>query len=174
MSTKLGAIALLQARVLGDLARERRSSLVLVVVRGKHLQRRVELQDAVEQAVVERVRIARRQVGAARGADQQRVAREQPVADVNARRVARVTRRVDDLQAQVADREHVAVVDAQRRVRRRGERVHDDGHVEPRRELVRGREVIGMRVRVDEITNAQPVAGSAREIAVDLPQLRDR
>ena len=49
--------------------------------------------------------------------------------------------------------------------------VHDDGHAEPQPELGVRREVVGVRVRVDEIMDAQPVAGRAREVTVDLPQL---
>ena len=82
-----------------------------------------------------------------------------------------MARRVDHLQPQAAENEHVAVVDAQRRVRGRAQHVHDDGHGEPCRELASRREVIGMRVGVDDVADLYPVARRAREITVDLPQL---
>ena len=89
-----------------------RVAAALVVVRRIDLERRVELQQLLEQAVVERLRIAGRQVGAAGAADQQRVAGEHAVLDrpgTSSRAVW--PGRVQHLQPQLADDEQLAVVE---------------------------------------------------------------
>ena len=88
----------------------------------------------LEQAVVERFRIAGRQIGAAGAAEQQRVAREQAVFDLQAHRVARVTRRVHHLQAQLAEHHHVAVIQAHVDERRRTVAMHHHRYAELPRE----------------------------------------
>ena len=86
---ELGALVLLQARVARLLGADRRRRAILVVVRRIDLHRVGQLQQLAEQAVVERVGIAGRQVGAAGAADQQRVAGEHAIVEHEARRVVR-------------------------------------------------------------------------------------
>ena len=115
-----GALALLQARIARDLGADGRVAAPLVVVRRVDEQRRVEREQAAEQAVVERLRVAARQVGAAGAADQQGVAGEDAVLADQAHRVGGVAGRVQHLQAQLAEDDRLAVVDAHRRSRAPG------------------------------------------------------
>ncbi len=106
------ALALLEARVLRFLLLERRGRQVLVVVGRLHEQRSVETEQAPEQALVELLRVAGREIGAACGAQQQRVAAQQLPAHDRAQRIGGVARRVMDLDAQLADDQLLAVLDA--------------------------------------------------------------
>ena len=172
ISTKARAVALLQARVLGELTCDRRLGAALVVVRRMHLERRVQPQDAAEQAVVERFRIAGRQIGAAGAAEQQRIAGEQVIFHLQTHRVARVARRVHHLQTQAADMNHVAVIEAHVDERRGTFAMHHHGHAELLRQLPCPGKVVGVRVRIDQVTDAQPVARGEAKIAVNLARLR--
>jgi hypothetical protein len=73
-----------------------------------------------------------------------------------------------DLQAQLADDDRLAVVDAHRDRRRRAGAVHDGHRAEPLGDAGRGREMIGVGVRVDDEADAQPFARCQAEVAVDL------
>ena len=168
---ELRAVALLEARIGLDLGRDGARALLFVVVRGKHLELGVELQDPVEEAVVERLGIAGRQIGASRPADQERVAREEAIAREKAHRIARVARRVDRLHPDAADHEHVAVLQAQVRKGRRAVAEHHDGHAELPGDLVRRREMIGVRVRVDHVAKRQAAAREAAVVVIDLADL---
>ena len=114
---ELGALALLQARIVGDLLADRRvTARPCSRAPGRPASASVELQQLAEQAVVERLGIAGRQVGAAGAADQQRVAGEHAVGEHQAHRIVGVAGRVEHAQAQLADD------DASRRRRRAGRR----------------------------------------------------
>ena len=165
------ASALLQPRVGRDLLADRGVALALVVVRGVDLEHGVELEQALEQARVQRLRVAGRKIGAPGAADEERVAGEDPVLGDQAHRVARVPRRVQHLQPQVAHDQQLAVVEAHADERRRARAVHDHRHVEPSCELARAREVIGVGVRVDQVADPQALARRERDVAVDLAQL---
>jgi len=143
----------------------------VVVVRRIDLQRRIEREQLAEQAVVERVRIAARQVGAPGAADQQGVAGEDAVLGDEAHRVAGVPRRVQHAQAQLADDEHLAVIDLHIDPRGRGGAVHHRRRLEAARQLARGREMIGVGVRVDDEAHAQTLARGEGQVAIDLADL---
>ncbi len=145
---------------------------VLVFVRGMHLQRRVEPQQAVEQAVVERIRIPCRQVGTSGAADEQGIAREHTVLDAQTHRVARVPGSVQRLQAQASHHQQLAVIEAQIDERRRAQAMHRDRNVESARKLLCGGEMVGVRVRVDDVVDAQSIPRRQGEIAVDETELR--
>ena len=72
------------------------------------------------------------------------------------------------MQPQLPEHHHLAVVDPHVHERRRTRAVHHDGHAELSRELAGRREMVGVRVRVDEVANAQAVARGEREVVVDL------
>ncbi len=169
---ELGPVALLQPRIRGKLLRDRRVALALVVVRRVHRERRVELQQLVEEAVVERLRVAAGKVGAAGGPDEQRVAGERAVLRDEAHRVARVPRGMQHPQPQLSHGQHLAVVEAHVHERRRARAMHHHRYGEPSRELPRPGEVVGMRVRVDQVPDPQAVPRRERDVAVDLAQLR--
>ena len=79
--------------------------------------------------------------------------------------------RVDRLQLDRADHEHVAVLQTQIRVRRGAVAMRDDRHAETLGDLVRRREVVRVRVRVDHVAQTDSVALQCAEIAVHLPDL---
>ena len=68
---EIAALAFLQPRIAGDLLADGGMAAALIIVRRIDLQRRIELQQPVEQAVIQRFRIAGGQIGAAGAADQQ-------------------------------------------------------------------------------------------------------
>jgi hypothetical protein len=79
---------------------------------------------------------------------------------------------VDRLHPNVADHEHVAVLQPQVRERRRAVAMHDHRNAELARELVRGGEVIRVRMRVDDVAKPQAATRQRALITVDLPDLR--
>ena len=166
-----GAIALLEARIVGLLLADRRHRRVLVVVPGVDGERLVELQQLPEQAVVERLGIAGRQIGPPGGAAEQRVARQHAVGEHERDRVLGVARRGDGAHPQAARDERLAVVDPHVDVGRDARAVHDARDAEPSRELARRREVIRVRVRVDDVVDADAGLADERERAIDLRQL---
>ena len=76
-----------------------------------------------------------------------------------------------DREPQLSDGEHLAVVEREIDERRRAEPMHRDRHVEAMRELLRRREVIGVRMRIDQVMDAQALASRQREVAVDQADL---
>jgi hypothetical protein len=48
--------------------------------------------------------------------------------------------------------------------------MHDHGHVEPPGKQLRGREMVCVSVRVNEIPDAQPILGSKRKVAIHLTE----
>ena len=154
-----------------DLGADRRVAAPLVVVRRVDEQRRIELEQLAEQAVVERLRVAGRQIGAAGAADQQRVAGEDAILADQAHRVGGVAGRVQHLQAQLAEDDRLAVVDAHRDPGRRAGAVHHGHRAELLGEPARRREVVGVGVGVDDEADAQAVARRQREVAIDLAHL---
>ena len=166
-----GALALLQARVALDLRTDGRVAAALVIVRRVDEQRRIERQQAAEQAVVERFRVAARQVGAAGAADEQGVAGEDAIRADQAHRVGGVAGRVQHLQAQLAEDDRLAVVDAHRDPRRRAGAVHHGHRAELSGEPARRREVIGVGVGVDDEADAQAIARGQAKVAIDLAHL---
>ncbi len=165
------AIALLEAGVVGLLLADRRHRRVLVVVPRVDGERLVEAQQLREQALVERLGIAGRQIGAPGGAAEQRVAGEDAVGEHERDRVVGVTRRVDGAQPQTARDQRLPVVDPHVDVGRDARAVHDARYAEAVRELARCREVIRVRVRVDDVVDADTVSGEEGERAIDLRQL---
>ena len=105
-------LAPLQPRIGGDFLADCRVGPVLVVVGRINLQRRVELQEPPEQAVVQRFGIAGGKVGAASAPDEQCVAGEDAVVGNQAHRVRGVPGRMQHLEPQLAQDHHLAVIDA--------------------------------------------------------------
>ncbi len=169
---ELGAPGLLQPWVLGQLGGDRGVAAALVVVRRIDERRARQLQQLVEQAVEQRVRVARRQIGASGAADEQRVAREHPVFHHQAHRVAGMAGRVQRLQAQLPGDEHIPVVHPERGVGGRAQAVHDHRSIHQLAELMAGGEMIGMRVGVHDVTDVEAVVARQSPIAVDPRQLR--
>ena len=78
---------------------------------------------------------------------------------------------VNDLHAQLADHQQLAVVDADVDLGRRTFTMHDDRHAKLLRELSAGRKMVGMGVGVDDVAQTQGVTGGQSKIAVDLTHL---
>jgi hypothetical protein len=76
------------------------------------------------------------------------------------------------LQPEPADRQEFAALQAQVDEWSGARAVHYHRHCELAGELLRRGEMIRMRVRIDEISDAQTVLCSQRDIAVDLAKLR--
>jgi hypothetical protein len=167
-----GAVALLQARVAGDLLADGRALPALVVVRREDSKAGVEFQKALEEAVVESLRIATRQVGAAGSTDQQGVAGEHAVLDLQAHRVAGVAGRVHHLQAQAPEHQHLTVADAHVHEGRGTRSVHHDRHGQLPCQLPGCREMVGVGVGVDQVTDAQAITRGERKVVVDLADFR--
>ena len=134
---------------------------------GWTLRAGVEFQHAVEQALVELFGIAGGQVGAARAADQQRVAGEDVVLDDQAGRIRRVAGRGDRLHAHVADQQHVAIVEAEVDEGGRGAMAHHHLRVEGAGDLTRGGEMVGVGVGVDGVADREAVTRGKAAIALD-------
>ena len=79
--------------------------------------------------------------------------------------------RVQHLQAQLAEDDRLAVVDAHRDPGGRAGAVHHRHRAEPLGEATRRREVIGVGVGVDDEADAQAVARRQAEVAIDLAHL---
>ena len=155
MFDERSAIAYLQSRVVRNLLGDGRVGAALVLMRRMYPERRIEAQHALEQAMIEILGIATGQVGAAGGADQQRIAGEYPIFHLQADRIARVTRCVQHAQAQLADSQHLTIVQRQAHERRRAGPVHGDRQPQLLGQLLRGREMIRVRVGVDQVADAQ-------------------
>ena len=126
----------------------------LVVMRGKDLERRIELQQLAEETVVSCS-------GSPVGRSVRPVAPISSVSPVKTR--SSTTRhiesrgmagRVDGVKAQIADREHLAVVEPKPGERRRALRDASPRARERLAQLLGRREMIGMRMRVDDIVDA--------------------
>ena len=80
--------------------------------------------------------------------------------------------RVQRLDADVADDQHVAVVEAHVGIRRHAVAMHHRRDAEALLDLARGREMVGMGVGVDDVAQPQPFAREQPDIAVELAQRR--
>ena len=129
-------------------------------------------EQAAEEAVVQLLGVAGRQIGAPGGADEQRVAGQHAVGQHETDRVVGVPGGVQHPQAQLADDDALAVVDAQVDERRRALAVHDHRHAELPRQALAAGEVIGVGVGVEHVVDAQPLARRQRQVAFDLAALR--
>ena len=130
------------------------------------------MEEPAEKALVQCLRIAGREIRPPRATAQQGIPREHAIGQHEADRVVRVTRCVDDAQPEPPRDDRLAVVDAHVDVGREARAVHDTRHLEAPREVARGREMVGVGVRVDDVMEAQPRPGGEREVAIDLAQLR--
>ncbi len=83
-----------------------------------------------------------------------------------------MSRRVEHLQPQGSDGQHLAVVQPQIHERRGTRAMHGNGNVQSAGNLSRSREMIGVSVRVDQVVNAQAVTRRQGEITVDQGDLR--
>ncbi len=133
---------------------------------------RSQLQDDIEQAVVKGIRIARRQIGTPRSADQQRVAGENTVVGQQAHGIARVARCVPRLQPHAADPKDFAVRQAKVGVRRGTETVHDDRGIQHFAQFAAGRKMIRVRMRVDQVADADARPRGQSDVMIDLLQGR--
>ena len=149
-----------------------------------HLDVIVEMEKPAEQRVVqrlsERARVIRaREIGAADGADEQRIAREHAhgmawLFDEDRDVLERVSRRVEQPEADVADSERVAVGGFPKRELQIRARSRDDGGAEAR-ELARAGDEVRVSVRFDRERNRQALALRGARIHVDVaPGIDDR
>ncbi len=161
------AIAHLQARVLGELLTYRGMLASLVLVRRVDLGGRLEEQQPLEEAFVQRSRVAAWQVRAAGRSDEQGITGEYPVVDPKAHGVARVARCVQNLQAKLSNGQHLPVIQREGHEGRRAEPMHRDRYLELSRQLLRCREMIRVRMGVDHITDPQTIARGECQISVD-------
>ena len=76
------------------------------------------------------------------------------------------------MQAQFADGEHVAIIEPKPGEWRRTLLMHDDGNVEHRAQDLRRRKMIGMRMRVDDVMDANALLARQGQIVIDLPVFR--
>ncbi len=166
------AITLLQARILRDLLRQRGVAAVLVLVCWIDFQRGIQSEHLIEEAVVQCLGVARGQIRPSRGPDEQRVSCEQAVLDEQTHRVSRMSRSVHDVDSQLPEHDGFPIADTHIHEGRRARLMHGDGYVEAPRQLPGGGEVVRVSVRVDDMTNAQPVMRGQRNVAIDLAQLR--
>src|SRR5262245_44868550 len=166
------ALALLQARVLGLLLSEGRDGRALVVVARIHGELVRELEQPAEQALVQGAGIPGREIRAPRREAEEGVAGQHTVGQDERHRVVGVTRGVENTEAELARDERLAVVDAHVHVGRDARAVHDGRYAEPSPELARRREVVGVRVGVDQVVETDAGLPDQAEEPVDLRQLR--
>jgi len=74
------------------------------------------------------------------------------------------------VQSQLANGEHLTVLELQIHIRGRTQGMHDDLRTQLLRELLRSREVIRVGMGIDEVPDAQSVLGCQRDIALDLAE----
>jgi hypothetical protein len=129
------------------------------------------LEHTLEQTLVQRRGIAARQVGAAGRPDQQCIPRENAIFDAQAHGIVGMPGGMQRLQAQAPNHQQITTLEAQVDERRRTRAVHDDRRVKLIRELPRRGEMIGMRVGIDEITEAQAMTRRQCVVAVNLAEL---
>lgn len=75
--------------------------------------------------------------------------------------------RVDGVEAQLAERQHLAIIEPKPGERRRALVMHDHRNLECLAQLLGGGKVIGMGVRVDDIVDTYAGLRRQREIMVD-------
>ncbi len=161
------AVAVLQPRVLRQFLADGRVRTALVFVRRKHFERRIKPQHAFKQTLIKCSRIAAGQVGAPRSTDEQGIAGEYTVLDAQAHGIARVTRSMQRLQPQPSDDQELTALQAQVDKWRWAGAMHHHRHTELARELLGCGEMIRVRVRVDEIPDAQTVPCGQRQVTVE-------
>jgi hypothetical protein len=83
-----------------------------------------------------------------------------------------VPRRVQHANAQLADDQRLAIVDAHVCKRRGAEPMHDDRRVQLPPELARSREVIGVGVGLGDVVDSHPTLGRERDVAIELVEVR--
>src|SRR6185437_225916 len=151
---ELPAIALLQSRVLLHFLTERRVIAVLVLVRRIDFERRVQTQEVIEQTVMQSFGVTRWEVAASGCADEKRIPCEYVILNEQAHRIACMPRRMHHLGSQRAERDRFPVAEAHIDEGRRTRLVHHDRNVETLGELTSGGEMIRMRMRIDQVTEA--------------------
>ena len=100
------------------------------------------------------------------------VAGEQPVLDGEAHRVARVPGCMHHPDAQRSQRDRLSVAQAHVDEWRRARVVHHDRRIETPRELAIGGEMIRVRMRIDEVADAQSMLRGERQVTIDLARFR--
>ncbi len=166
------AVSFLQPRILREFLADGGVGTALVVVCREDLERRIEPQHTLEETLIERSCIAARQIGPPRAANEQRIAGKHAVLDGNAHGIACMAGRVQRLQTQPADDQQFPALQAQIDEGRRARAMHHHRHPELASELLGCGEMIRVRVRIDEIADAQAVTRGERDVAVDLAELR--
>ena len=104
----------------------------------QELEHAVQYGDATELWVLERAGIARRQIGAARAADQQRIAGEDAIFHHHAHGIAGMAWRVQRRQPQGAHPQHLAVLQVQLDIGRGRQPACHDGDIQPPAQHRRG------------------------------------
>src|SRR6516165_2214425 len=144
----------------------------LVVVRWEDQHCRRQLQDFLEQALIESMGTAGWKIGAARAADEQCITSKNPVVHHQAHRILCVTRRVDRLQSKITHNQHVSVVKPQIDERCWAQAMCDDQSGHDLAKFPAGREVIGVSMCINDVTDMQSQLPSYHAIIIEQAQLR--
>jgi hypothetical protein len=168
---KFAARPRLQARIAFDLGPDGGMAAALIIMGGIDLQGRVQFQQPIEQAVIERVGIASGKVGAAGGADQKRIAGKDPVVGQHAHGIPGMAGGVQRLQPHPANPQNLAIGQAEIGIGRGRQRVCHHRCAQFQAQLLGRREMVGMGVGVQHIANAQALARRQAKIIVRLLQV---
>ena len=162
----------LQARIVALLLADRADRVAFVVVRREHHRFVGQAQQAVEDRLVLRARIAVLEIGAAGAADQQRVAGEHPVRHDEAVGIVGMAGRIGDIEADALDAEPVAVGDAHRHHVDAGLLAHHGDAARPVAQRAEAGDVIGVQMRIDRLHQLQVELADELQVAIDLLQHR--
>jgi hypothetical protein len=131
-----------------------------------------ELEQSSEQRLILRTRIAVLKVGAARAADQQRIAREHPVAHQEAVGIVGVTGRIEDVERYSFDRELVAVSKPHGHNVDAAVLSHHRDALRAVAQRAKSGDVVGMQVCVDRLDQLEVELLHELQVAVNLLQHR--
>ena len=164
-------VANLKARIEAPLLADGADGVALIVVRGKDQRLLGEPQEAL-QALVLGAGIAVLEVGAAGAADQQRVAGEHAVAEMEAVGIVGVAGRIEHVEAQALDAELVAVGDPHRHDVDLALLAHHGHAARAVAQRAEAGDVVGVQMRVDRLHQPEVELLHQLEIAVDLLEHR--
>lgn len=164
---ELSAIGFLQSRVGGDFFADGGAGASLVLVGRMNVCCGIELQQFSEQALIEPLRIAGGEVGPPGSTHEKGVSGEDMVVDDQAGRVRGVAGCRHGLDAEVADDQQIAIIEADIHKGRRRQVAHHHLRVQRLADLARRGEVICMRVRVDRVADGEAMFRGEAAIALD-------
>ena len=164
-------VANLKARIEALFLADRADRVAFVIVRGKD-QRLFRQPHQALQALVLGAGIAVLEIGAAGAADEQRVAGEHPIAEMEAVGIVGVAGRVEHIEAQALDAELVAVGDPHRHDVDLALLAHHGDAAGAVAQRAQAGDVVGVQMRVDRLHELEVELLHQLEIAVDLLQHR--